>query len=427
VARRHLLITCVVALGASGLSVAPVGAATLTVTTLSDSGAGSLRQAIVDANASAGADTIVFDAGLTGTITLSSNLPNISDPLTITGPGEDDLVIDGATTYRPFWIEPGESLTISDLTLRRGKYEFERGSLIHNQEGTVIATDVTLRDDSGWAATFNLSGGSVATFTRCSFIENSVGIGGDHGTTPSVTSSTDTDYTNRTYVVDSLFEDNTYGIRQERFTKVTGSTFRNNVFGATIQGLNRTQILNSTFEGNTYAITHSNWTDTTWTSVGANNRFHDGNTFVNNQYAFSLNDGWNDGNRSQQWSTITNNIWDGENTWISATEWDGTTNQNVTKTTVNSTDRTWTESGNVIRLSTPPTTTPPPAPAAEETTTTTTTTTVEKPTTTVAALPASTVRLNTLPRTGTSMDPIGVAFALFLLSALLFGVRRRLG
>jgi hypothetical protein len=154
---------------------------------------------------------------------------------------------------------------LSEVTLKRGKYESERGSLIQNQVGTLNVTDVTFRDDRGWAATFNLSGGSVATFTRCLFINNSVGIGGDHGTTTSTTSSTEADYTNRTYVVDSLFEDNSYGIKQERFTKITGSTFRDNTFGATVQGLNRTQILNSTFEGNVYAITHSNWTDTTWT------------------------------------------------------------------------------------------------------------------------------------------------------------------
>lgn len=51
-----------------GLSVAQ--AATFTVTNMDDSGAGSLRQAILDANANLGADTIAFQAGLTGMITL---------------------------------------------------------------------------------------------------------------------------------------------------------------------------------------------------------------------------------------------------------------------------------------------------------------------------------------------------------------------
>ena len=40
--------------------------ATFTVTNTADSGAGSLRQAVLDANAAAGADTIVFSAAFDG-------------------------------------------------------------------------------------------------------------------------------------------------------------------------------------------------------------------------------------------------------------------------------------------------------------------------------------------------------------------------
>src|SRR5262245_32577741 len=41
------------------------------VTTLADAGAGSLRDAVARANAQAGANAIVFDEGLTGTIALT--------------------------------------------------------------------------------------------------------------------------------------------------------------------------------------------------------------------------------------------------------------------------------------------------------------------------------------------------------------------
>jgi VCBS repeat-containing protein len=54
-----------------------VQAATCTVTNLSDSGVGSLRQAILDANANPGPDTIVFEVA--GTINVSSQLPELSD------------------------------------------------------------------------------------------------------------------------------------------------------------------------------------------------------------------------------------------------------------------------------------------------------------------------------------------------------------
>ena len=68
------------------LSQLAVPAATFTVTTLDDSGAGSLRQAMLDANASPGADVILFDiAAGTRTILPSSQLPTITDPVMIDG------------------------------------------------------------------------------------------------------------------------------------------------------------------------------------------------------------------------------------------------------------------------------------------------------------------------------------------------------
>src|SRR5690348_16634350 len=59
---------------------------TFTVSTLSDSGAGSLRAAIAAANATPGADAIKFAPSLKGTIPLASQL-TVSDDLSISGPG----------------------------------------------------------------------------------------------------------------------------------------------------------------------------------------------------------------------------------------------------------------------------------------------------------------------------------------------------
>ena len=60
---------------------------TFLVTTAADSGSGSLRQAILDANAAAGADTIEFNIGGGGAQTISptSALPNITESVTIDG------------------------------------------------------------------------------------------------------------------------------------------------------------------------------------------------------------------------------------------------------------------------------------------------------------------------------------------------------
>src|SRR2546430_6519815 len=70
-------------------------ASTFLVTNTNDSGGGSLRQAILDANANAGADTINFNIPASDpncdpitfvcTVTLASNMAPITDPVTIDG------------------------------------------------------------------------------------------------------------------------------------------------------------------------------------------------------------------------------------------------------------------------------------------------------------------------------------------------------
>ncbi len=94
---------------------------TYTVTNTNDDGAGSLREAMTLAEGSSGAD-IIDMTGITGTITLASALPDITQDLTINGPGSSDLAIDGAGTYRIFFIvnETAPTVVINDLTLQNG-------------------------------------------------------------------------------------------------------------------------------------------------------------------------------------------------------------------------------------------------------------------------------------------------------------------
>ena len=91
VARPCLLAIGSTVLGlAMALGASPVGASTFTVINTSDSGAGSLRQAITDANANAGLDTIAFDIPGSGVQTI-----NVS--LTLLPPVTDPVILDGAT------------------------------------------------------------------------------------------------------------------------------------------------------------------------------------------------------------------------------------------------------------------------------------------------------------------------------------------
>src|SRR5262249_6153 len=69
------------------VATTPLAAATFTVTNTNDSGAGALRQAILDATPDPGADTIAFNIPGSGvqTITPQSDLPQITEGVTIDG------------------------------------------------------------------------------------------------------------------------------------------------------------------------------------------------------------------------------------------------------------------------------------------------------------------------------------------------------
>jgi hypothetical protein len=94
--------------------------ATFTVSNTMNSGAGSLRQAIDDANNTAGADVIVFSSTLANqTITVSSPFLLITSDMTIDGSGAANLTISGGNASRIFWIQNG-TITLQDLTLSKG-------------------------------------------------------------------------------------------------------------------------------------------------------------------------------------------------------------------------------------------------------------------------------------------------------------------
>ncbi len=114
--RDGVAYACARILLMAGLAPVAAGAATFTVSNTSDAGAGSLRDAVDQANRSAGADTISFGSGVGGTITLSSGAIDIFDALTINGPGASRLNLSGNNASRIFRIAPaipGDIFTVS--------------------------------------------------------------------------------------------------------------------------------------------------------------------------------------------------------------------------------------------------------------------------------------------------------------------------
>jgi Ca2+-binding RTX toxin-like protein len=154
--RRSVLIALITAGLALGVIVAPMGGAatTFNVTNTSDSGPGSLRQAMLDANATAGTDSIAFNIPGSAPFTIQplSQLPFVTDPVVIDGTtqpgfsGSPIVEVDGsaAGSAAGFIIFAGDS-TIRGLVINH----FE-GSGVHMQlgggnlvAGNYLGTDVT--------------------------------------------------------------------------------------------------------------------------------------------------------------------------------------------------------------------------------------------------------------------------------------------
>ena len=127
---------------------APAAATTYTVSNTNDSGAGSLRQAILDANGHAGADTIWFIIGAADkTITPVSLLPDITD----------GVLLDG-------WVQPG----FSNVPLIR----IDGNSLPSNSTGLrIYAGSTTLRGliFTRFGTAIIVGGGDGITFRGCYF------------------------------------------------------------------------------------------------------------------------------------------------------------------------------------------------------------------------------------------------------------------
>jgi hypothetical protein len=173
--------------------------ATFDVKNLNDSGPGSLRQAVLDANADTGNTTIIaFDDGVTGTVSLATALPHLTHDVTVEGPGAKLLTVQrstapGTPNFGVFVVDAGVMAILSGLTVSNGKAADGGGIL--NLGSLFIADSVitgnTATDIGGGLAngTFQTTASPQMSVLNCTVSNNTTsngqgagGINSENGT-----------------------------------------------------------------------------------------------------------------------------------------------------------------------------------------------------------------------------------------------------
>ena len=114
----RLAVAGVAAAAVVAVVVPAAAAATFDVTNTSNSGPGSFRQAVLDANLAPGPDTVSF--AVEGTIRLTSGAIIVAATLAIEGPGADRLTLSGNGTSGILQTQPTTNLSVAGVTLADG-------------------------------------------------------------------------------------------------------------------------------------------------------------------------------------------------------------------------------------------------------------------------------------------------------------------
>lgn len=161
-----------------------------TVTTLADSGAGSLRAILEDAG-NTGA-VVSFAAGLAGTITMMAPISVMGD-VHVLGPTAGVVILDAGNAHRHFNVAAGATLMLRNLTLFQGfdtvtpgqaDPTTHGGGCIHNRGNlflvdTVLQRCITEDPDSGFGGSMQTGGSAVRVLSggflvalRTTWLEN---------------------------------------------------------------------------------------------------------------------------------------------------------------------------------------------------------------------------------------------------------------
>lgn len=119
----------------------------LSVISLADSGLGSLRAAILTADAGSHSDKFTIGFGVSGAIDLQSPLPDLNNSIAIQGPGANSLIIERGAgfsfTSAIVTVDAGQAASLSGLTIANGN----AGGIANN--GTLTVSACTISSNSG--------------------------------------------------------------------------------------------------------------------------------------------------------------------------------------------------------------------------------------------------------------------------------------
>jgi len=156
-----------------GVDIGAFEAQVYPVTSVSDSGTGSLRIALDQAN-EYGGSSITFSA--IGVIELESPLPAILRDVQILGPGANVLTVHSAGASPVFQVDDGATATIAGMTISGGSAP--DGSGIENI-GTLTVADATLSGNNAYKYGGGIENFGSLTVTNSTLTGNDASYGGD--------------------------------------------------------------------------------------------------------------------------------------------------------------------------------------------------------------------------------------------------------
>lgn len=151
---------------------------TITVLSTADSGPGTLRAAIVEANLDQANDTITFAPSVTGTIELSSALPDLTTKMTIAGPGPTVLTVarNSASATPDFGIFTVNSsaigVAISDLTIAGGVVT--SGASAMENAGALTVTNCTIANNTAYQPGAGGPSGTIFNTATMSIVSSTI-------------------------------------------------------------------------------------------------------------------------------------------------------------------------------------------------------------------------------------------------------------